>query len=65
MNEEDVEKVTPAGPGGDSVGSLGALGGWDCGGARAVPNDLGIHEDGYGPCLGCVVDAGATFVVWD
>lgn len=36
----------------------------DCGDSRAVPDDLGEHEDGYAPCPGCVVDARGTFVVW-
>ena len=37
----------------------------DCGDARAVPDDLGVYEDGYAPCPSCVIDAGETFVVWD
>lgn len=38
---------------------------FDCFGARAVPDDFGGHEDGYGPCPSCVIDAGPTFVVYE
>lgn len=38
---------------------------WDCGGSRAVPDDFGNYQDGYGPCPVCVIDAGDTFVVWE
>lgn len=37
----------------------------DCSGSRAVPDDLGEHEDGYAPCPSCVIDAESTFVVWE
>ncbi len=34
----------------------------DCHGARAVPDDV---TGGYGPRPCCVIDAGATYVVWE
>jgi hypothetical protein len=35
----------------------------ECSDSRAVPDDFA--EDGYAPCPACVIDAGATFVVFE
>lgn len=37
----------------------------DCHGTRAVPDDFGRYEDGYGPCPSCVINASETFVIYE
>lgn len=36
---------------------------WDCNGVRAIPEPA--FDEGYGPCPSCVIEASATFVVWE
>jgi hypothetical protein len=37
----------------------------ECLGTRAVPDDVGEHEDGYAPCPLYVINGGAAFVAWE